>query len=376
MRGFLGPKATGFLEQLQKLELATRVVWSQTSTQCYKFGTKPIAVPAAACYSAAAKPGFFQLPHNEDFTRIESILVSLPENSLTIIVTDLFEDESDLGALFESFKDSVFRRHLAMGIVAMRAGFDGTIYDIGIEKGSRRWDGERPFYAVAIGKKPDVRAYFSEISHGTLPPDRLLIMSDDLLQRRVAWNSARRERTVGVTEDRGYIPVQGDPTQFGVIRMQPVSGKCQLELRLDTTPSPFHPEIDWSRIDVQLTVKRFPRNGGKAEDFAFGELLGASVSSARPNTPTILNLMWYPDRMTPKGLVHVERVHMQLGSESIKFSNHPFVQQWSATPVARAAGKFDGGKTQYLNEFVTGLWKSLVQVEHPDLGSIYIYFQP
>jgi hypothetical protein len=60
----------------------------------------------------------------------------------------------------------------------------------------------------------------------------------------------------------------------------------------------------------------------------------------------------------------------------VDFSAYPFVRDWSTLPAPGQAANFDGTKTQYLDEFVSGLWKTLVQTEHPDLGSVYVYFQP
>jgi hypothetical protein len=200
MRGFVEHGATGLAQQLREMEQASRLAWPNVKKiECFKFGTEAIAEPpGSTCYSAVERQGFFRLRKDQDYTRIDPILRnSGGDKTLTIIITDLFEDESDLGSVFQSFKDSVFSRGLAAGIVGMRVGFNGMIYDIGLEKGKRQWLHNRPVYALVVGRVADIEAYFSELTPRIVPANQLLILSGTCLLRSISWGTSSKLRTVG-----------------------------------------------------------------------------------------------------------------------------------------------------------------------------------
>ncbi len=379
MRGYVAKGSLELPQQVRRLEETTRLVWNNvTSIRCYGFGTQAFAAPAGvACYSAVLRPDFFRLRKEQDYTKIESILSNLPEKGLTIVVTDLFEDSANLGVLFEAFKKSVFSHRLAVGIIASRAEFSGTIYDIGLAKGTRNWRGERPLYAIVIGQLGDVESYFVELSHGAVAENQLLILSGTLLGKPISWGSGSRTRTSGVSVDSEFIRVaRGDLMSFGVVRLRN-NNKCELDLKFDARRAPFRPGLNWSRLENKLRVKRFPKSSGAAEDVNFeSDAITSRAAVGTASGTIVLNLAWLPKRIRPAGRDYIEEISLPVRSDMADFSVVPFVQGWSSTPDTGTAAAFDGSKTQYLSDFVLGLWKSLVQAENPDLGSVYVYFQP
>jgi hypothetical protein len=348
MRGFVGRGAAGFPQQLQKLEQATHLIGPDIKAiQCFKFGTNPIQLPTGPCYAAVLRPDFFMLPKAQDTTKIESVIAKFPEDSLTIIVTDLFEEQADLGTVFQAFRDEVFKRKgipdkkgesrpwPAVGIIAAKAGFNGPIFDIGLEKGTRNWVSDRPFYALVMGQPGDVTAYFSELARGAFPKDQLLILSGTLLKRAVSWDSASRLRTVGVSVDPDFISVERSGGSFGVLRLQ--NDTCELDLKLDTEQAPFHPRVDWSRVVVARQVRRFPRSAGPPEGVPLDDnamtaainggktdvrSLSATQTPARKGDnpgrgngpgrnagePITLHLTWSPKHIRPAGRVYAEQI--------------------------------------------------------------------
>jgi hypothetical protein len=376
MRGFVEHGATGFTQQLREMEQAGRLAWpSVRNIECSKFGTEIIPGPAGmTCYSAVTQKGFFSLQKSQDYTRIDPILRNLDPNALTVIVTDLFEDDADFGPVFQSFKDCVFKRKLAVGIVGMKVGFNGTIYDIGTEKGVRQWSHDRPFYALVIGRVEDVQSYFAELTPRVVPANQLLILSDTLLVRPVSWDTSGKSRFVGATVDSNFISVARDSSSFAVLRLQTYD-KCELDLKLDTKPNPFQPSLKWAQVQPELIVKRFPKSGGSPETVSFPENSVAAKILIGKGGDVGLHLVWVPKVINPVERTFAEQITLQFRAEDVDFSMFQFVHEWDAIPIAGSAATFDGGKTQYLSEFIAGLWKSLVQVERPDLGAIYVYFQ-
>lgn len=377
MRGFVTRNNSAFAADLQTLERAAHQMSSDLkATQCFEFGTKPIPAKGPPCYEDVLHPSFFALPRDQDKTKIESVVSGVRnDDSLTVIVTDLFEDEADLGALFDVFKKYVFEADLSLGVVASKQSFDGEIYDIGPEHGSEHWAHSRPYYALVVGKSSNVTAYFTALQSVGIKEQNLLILSRRLLQQPVSWKDARPAASANVALDPSFIQVAPGEGSFGVLRLH--EGECKLDLQLNAVPAPFRPSIDWNKVGHAPQIKRFLRNSSSTVTVDLND--GAVTVSIKPDQQgqhPLLQMGWTPDRIRPSGFVYVEQVMLRIDRDSTNFDQTPFIEEWNAIPAAGQAAKFDGGKTQYLSELITGLWQSLLRSEPPDIGSVYIYFQP
>ena len=93
------------------------------------------------------------------------------EGQLVVIVTDLFQDDSDITQLIGHLKEKYIRKGHDVGLFGLRSQFDGTVYDIGIGEGSsmpyRSTPGNpetfRPFYLLVLGKYADIAHYFDRL---------------------------------------------------------------------------------------------------------------------------------------------------------------------------------------------------------------------
>lgn len=82
------------------------------------------------------------------------------QNRLTVIVSDIYEEDADLTQLSRLIQDNYLgmsSRNTAVGVIGIRSSFDGFIYDIGIGADSFDWVGERPFYVLVLGEVTDVQ---------------------------------------------------------------------------------------------------------------------------------------------------------------------------------------------------------------------------
>jgi len=376
MRGFVARPGGGFLEEMQRLEQATHLLRSDfKGINCFKFGAKVIPLHGTPCYANVLRPNFFALPKDEDKTKIETVIEHSHEGGLMIVVTDLFEDEANLGELYEVFKNFVFTSNLDLGIVAFRRGFDGVIYDIGPEHGHETWSHERPFYALVIGRSGDVADYLNELVSLGVKADRLLILSQELLQMPISWETSKPIKSSNISLDPSIVEVTSGPRNFGVVRLH--GGSCSLDLQLNAKSAPYRPIIDWGKIVAEPRVRRLSRDFSNAvvvdvKSMGLDRRIIPDPSGEHP----LLEFRWIPDNIHPPGNLYIEQVLFRVDRDAINFGNAKFVEEWSQTPAPGQPEKFDGGKTQYLSEFIVGLWRSILRISPSDLGSIYIYFQP
>jgi hypothetical protein len=347
--------------------------WPKAAIECYKFG-RNISRVEGSCYLAPTQPGFYDLPKDDNVTQIDKVLKEdASGETLTVVITDLYQNDADLGTLFHVFKERIFSRNRVAGLIALKSSFDGTVYDIGLRRASRPWKGERPFYALVAGSKGDVLRYFSELSKGpnALPADRMVILSPDLLTGRLDWSTSRRIAPLGVAENPALFPIRSS-FAYGALRIQQASGTARLGLRIEPGRESFHPTIDWGCLaasGVRAEVSSVLNNGGlQPVDIGFAARLEAP---AKAQPQPIVRLEWNAARVLG-GRTYAAHVRPVLDASCVRFPE--FVTGWSAS-LAETSSAFKGDRTQNLHEFVSGLWRTAFDHFRPELGAYYIYFR-
>jgi hypothetical protein len=379
MAGFTAIKSNqGFVAFIQRMEQAFAIGWRNSSIDCYKFGLKVTRLNADRCYLLPGEPGFYDLNEKDNVTRIDLVLGQVDPAGLSVILTDLYQDDADLGAIFQAVKKHVFSRHLSIGIAAVMSPFSGAIYDIGLHKDVRQWKKERPFYALVIGQKGDVIRCFEQFSIPPLsiPRDRLLILSADLLERLLGWDTTSRLETDRIAEDGRIIPRAGGSAPVKGFRLQSDEDRCRLIVHLAPEFSPFHPVFDLGSdgaLQPKLELQSI-RKGKQTPSPVDGATAVFSASKAlkagAPGSPAI-EIAWQPRRFRGDYLL---KLQVEFDPAALRLP--AFVSGWSV-PVSEALvdDRFNGAKTQNLQELVMGLWRIMLEQYGHSLGAFYLYFQ-
>ena len=376
MAGFVKVHSNnGYRATLQQLEQAVTLGWKNSEIQCWKFGLRADRLNGSTCYTQPESESFFNLPRKDNVTRIDRIVNVAGQSGLDVILTDLYQDDADLGVVFRSIKERVLQHGLAFGIVAMRSPFSGQIYDIGLYRESKHWEGERPWYALVIGGEADVEQFLSQMAKPPLnvPADRLLLFSTRLWNQGVTWSSvsAQPDR---MSEDPRLIQVASSSVPVKVFRLQD-NHTCGLRLRIVPSAARFRPVIDLQRGDAiraEVSMRMLAPNG--YQDPPAG-------TAAVQQQGTAINLSWNVDTVL-RTAEYAEQVRVDFNPDAVRFPS--FTSDWSVslhdvlpdpTDKHDAQKKFDGSKTQNLSEFVHGLWALLVQQKGTGLGDLYLYLR-
>jgi hypothetical protein len=102
-------------------------------------------------------------------TRIDNVLnqkcVPDDRSNLSIIITDLFQEGTDSGAIVAKL-EPYLKQGLAVGLIGIESDFDGNIWDYATNNYSTQpiqHKGSRPVYAMVIGDVSAVREYFDSV---------------------------------------------------------------------------------------------------------------------------------------------------------------------------------------------------------------------
>jgi hypothetical protein len=207
MQGFVNPGiSTAYCDTLFRVEDAILKCWPTSKINFYKFGNDIIRLEGRD-YLRVVYPDFYNLEtdktnlkteidkviaHNTDYEKIKdnenntddsqkSNKITPPdyENDLRIIVTDLFQDETDINLLVKQINDLILSKGKSIGIIGLKSEYDGIIYDLGIgnlrikystknENGIEQKGRYKPFYLIVIGNIQDVYYFYSTLWDITL----------------------------------------------------------------------------------------------------------------------------------------------------------------------------------------------------------------
>jgi hypothetical protein len=186
MIGFVKPTNGAYTVLLGRLEAAVNQGWVNTTLQYFKFGRTTIPITRDEYIEGTKTPAFYLDPRTHQTTKIDLAIARAANDRVTIVITDLFQDKSDVNRLVAAVKERCFRQGIDVGIVAVPAAFDGTVFDAPV--GSYRFKSTddpstfRPFYLLMFGDAGNLLKLVEKLGGmHAIPPDRFFLISDHIL---------------------------------------------------------------------------------------------------------------------------------------------------------------------------------------------------
>ena len=164
MEGYALNRATAYSEFLDQLEASALSAWKMADTKYYKFGERVRLIDRNEFLSAKNNPKFYQEQGIKLKTYIDSVVVRTDTKRLSVLITDLFQDEADVNIMVERIKEKCFAKGVMVGIMGVNSEFKGKVYDVpGNPKGYALDTKERPFYAIMFGNPGNMELLFQSL---------------------------------------------------------------------------------------------------------------------------------------------------------------------------------------------------------------------
>jgi hypothetical protein len=182
MEGYAG-RETGYGRFLDRLESSLGTKWQSADVRYFRFGTRVDSIGRDVFRSAWEGPAFYRVSGLFERTNLDSVLSRIAPDRVTVVVTDLFQDDGDTNALVEALRDRAFKRGFAVGVVPVESAYNGRVYDApGGPYSYASTPGDvatyRPFYALVMGEAPLLRRFFETIrTVEGVRPERMLLVS-------------------------------------------------------------------------------------------------------------------------------------------------------------------------------------------------------
>ena len=183
MNGFVASSGSRYIRTLRTLSTAVTEKWQNAQTKFYRFWDNNKSLLSSGDFQQAQTTAFYPkdsvsesgYPFFEN-SQITDVINTekITNDSLTLIVTDLTENKQNMFNIFEILKQKYINSDFAVGILAMRSEFNGTVYDVGLNNESFAWNTNspkqksdpksyRPFYIIMLGKYANVNYFYERL---------------------------------------------------------------------------------------------------------------------------------------------------------------------------------------------------------------------
>ena len=311
----------------------------------------------------------------EGVTSTETIEVDSTENQLVVIVTDLFQDDSDITQLIGHLKEKYIKKGREVGLFGLRSQFYGTIYDIGMGEGSsmpyRSTPGNpetfRPFYLLVLGKYADIAHYFDRLIANEFTEAESIIFSQYLVSPLVSFEGAKIETLENLIRDTIAEEPDSRLKEYRIRkRDRPSKISAQMKCELLPHAMPFDSNIFEFLTDVEHN--RYNSDQRKEISQAAEECLGVTSTFAKNGNGDELIVDFELDsRVLPRRTVYLYKVALHPKIDTYQ------VPEW-CSEWDMGTGR-NGAKTLNLVNFVDGLTDIAVSEHQPKIAQFYFYVE-
>lgn len=384
MKGFIVPgTSTSYQQTLPLLESAAERGWSNGNTSFYKFGSQTSELPGRQ-YLNALKPDFYGATEFNTRTYIERVIQAAKADALTIIVTDLFQDNADINVLSKSLKEKYVTRNLAIGVVGIRSEFGGKVYDVGVNNYAfdYRSNGAdvatfRPFYLLMLGGHADIARYIDMLEageFGLLPAKNFIIFSSHVTEHVTTFEGGKINSVNNLVQVGNLVPsgkADGRPKQF---RLHDSNKPSSFTATLKYMPLPYTLTSTPESLVPEVSAWKCQGGGALAANDAAAH--GFTIKSATLSGTNLKVEAEVASRSLPGDGTYCFKVVLRPQDLSLPSWVNEWnmdarkIEEWKQQPAG-----FNGASTFNLSSFLGNLAGLVKQVHRPKISEFYCYVQ-
>lgn len=384
MKGFTaGGDGAFYARVIRKLESALNKEWPAAPVRLLRFGSRVQEWPTGDRL-APLRPAFYEAKPGFAETHLNLAIDEASTSRLTVIITDLFQTDTDVTRVTRQIVEKFVVAGLAIGIVGIRSDFDGTVFDVGIDRERFPYKGLRPFYVLVLGGQADVGAYLRALEAdelGASPETHFLMLSPHLL--RALPEVGRAAQTARLDEVDWLVakgPSHQFVRQFRILR-DATDASFRTSFSLDLCP--YRMGIETSAMQPEVTAQTVVSGKLAAASEMVHSFKIADVAvqgrSAGPKQETGYELQLGVNLNTSAMLRNtIYRLEVKLVPPAGAYLTPLWVREWDMDVTRipqwkRDPRTFDGSTTLNLGRLINDIWQATVQRHKPRLAHFFCY---
>ncbi|MBR0262200.1 MAG: hypothetical protein IJQ85_10470 [Selenomonadaceae bacterium] len=313
--------------------------------------------------------------YTEPITAVANVIDRADTNHLSIIVTDLFESESDWSNVTQKLREKFFANHLSVAVIGIRNSFYGEIFDVGLNAAKLRYnsfdnpDRYRPFYLLVMGRDDIVKNFLRKFNERqTLPNDTgYLLLSENLTETPSDFSNFELGEVENFYSD-DTLGLDNRVKEFGVDKFSEAASfifSWQYNPPLGACP------IDLSDVDTDVEI--FSVNGEEWSPLENNDVRVSFLKDNRQADIFLIKVSLTPEKSLAEGKLNFVRIKVMPKEQGYRLP--PWVELWSVN-VDGAAKIFDGSKTLNLTRVLGSLKDSISSASRPALMNINFVVTP
>ena len=311
----------------------------------------------------------------EPITAVANVVDVADPNHLSIIVTDLFESDSDWSNVTQKFRDKFFANGLAVAVIGIRNSFYGEIFDVGLNAAKfnyNSWDNPdryRPFYLLVAGRDDVVKNFLRRFNEQqTWANDTVyLLLSGDLAEGAADFSAFAIEEQENFFSD-DTLGLDSRVKEFGVDDFNSAASfifSWKYEPPLGACP------LDLSQVDTEVEI--FSADGEEWVPRDSDDVRVRLMKIDKRPENLFVKVALTPTKSLAEGKLNFVRVKVM--PTALGYKLPPWVELWSVT-VDGSVKNFDGSKTLNLSRLLGSLKDSVFMASRPSLMTIDFVVAP
>ena len=293
------------------------------------------------------------------------------ESRLVVIVTDLFQDNSDINLLVTQLKEKYIKNGLEVGLFGLRSQFDGTVYDTGIGEAPivHRSDPQepktfRPFYLLVLGKYTDIAHYFDRLTANEFPEAQTIIFSRYLVSPLLSFSGASIEPPENLN---GKTFVRSEDPRLEQFQITKGSNPAKISATLKYTLLPHAMFFDANTFEPSINAKHAPMGETKRNPDAEECLKVLSTLSKNEDGNELTVEFNIASSTLPSKAVYLYEVTLSPGIDTYRAPD--WCSDWDM------GSERNGSKTLNLVNFVRDLSQVTAREHRPKIAKFHFYIE-
>lgn len=376
MLGYVKDGETNYVKALNALRKAFELS-AKLPVEYYRNGNPNQKITGGDYYSYAGNSIFYD-GSNARFKAVSSpidaaiIAPEKNEDKMTVIITDLEQDNGDVTKLTQKIQEVYFnqgRKNYAVGIWAIKSEFNGTVYvqESNNIKGfaynsGKESDKFRPFYILFIGPYNDIQYYFEQLqnydSQQLIASSNLMIFHpDNIIQNMSSLDKAITSLPKGITRPISLVKGGVSVAKGNGSELLQIDNRQQENLTINYSV-PFFPsqyslffDTDTKSINSKIEVEKFDKFDKKFKPVTSSDFNSAiqlqNWQIIDKENKLSFSVLIEPNKFPEPG---VYKFKFDIFTKKLQVPS--WWRQWD---WQSRASEQDGSKTHNLEDFLIGL---------------------
>jgi hypothetical protein len=151
MEGFAINENSVYSKFLDQLEASIITAWKKSDSKYYKFGGTIREIQRSEYLQAKSNKTFYREKGVFEKTLIDNVLQKTNNSRLSIVITDLFQNEGDVNVMVDKIKSRCLMNNVMFCLLGIKSDFDGRVFVEDNNNTNYLLKDKRPFYALVFG---------------------------------------------------------------------------------------------------------------------------------------------------------------------------------------------------------------------------------